>query len=116
MACCFGVRFCTSSIASALVTAAERISNARDLLDGTPADDLIRGIGADDDQGITLTGSGNTLTANLVPTNSNGLAYSRSSAQVHNIVYLNATGTNRTGGGFFPNGTNNPNAALRVGL
>ncbi|WP_294190191.1 ferritin-like domain-containing protein [uncultured Sphingomonas sp.] len=97
---------------TSLITATTKISDARDLLDGTPSNDDIRGIGSDDDQG--LVGSGNT--ANLVPANVNGLAYSRNSQQVHNIVYLNATGANRTGGGFFPNGTNNPNASLRVGL
>jgi hypothetical protein len=97
---------------TALITATTKISDARDLLDGTPTNDDIRGIGSDDDQG--LVGSNNT--ANLVPANVNGIAYSRNSQQVHNIVYLNATGANRTGGGFFPNGTNNPNAALRVGL
>ena len=97
---------------TSLITATTKISDARDLLDGTPANDDIRGIGSDDDQG--LVGTNNT--ANLVPANVNGLAYSRNSQQVHNIVYLNATGANRTGGGFFPNGTNNPNASLRVGL
>ncbi|WP_375272651.1 ferritin-like domain-containing protein [Sphingomonas sp.] len=97
---------------SSLLTATTRISDARDLLDGMPTNDDLRGIGADDDQG--LVGPNNT--ANLVPTNVNGLAYSRNSQQVHNIVYLNATGANRTSGGFFPNGTNNPNPALRVGL
>ena len=101
---------------SALVTNAGKISDARDLLDGTPTNDDVRGIGADDDQGIALAGTTAAPIANIVPTNSNGLAYSRSSAQVHNIVYLNATGANRTSGGFFPNGTNNPNASLRVGL
>jgi len=35
---------------------------------------------------------------------------------VHNIAYLNATGANRTRGGFFPAGTNNPNPAFTVGL
>ncbi|MDR6787887.1 hypothetical protein J2Y58_001239 [Sphingomonas sp. BE138] len=95
-----------------LITATTRISDARDLLDGTPANDDIRGIGSDDDQG--LVDSSNN--ANLVPANVNAIAYSRSSQQVHNIVYLNATGANRAGGGFFPNGTNNANASLRVGL
>ncbi|WP_294195746.1 ferritin-like domain-containing protein [uncultured Sphingomonas sp.] len=97
---------------ASLITATTKISDARDLLDGSPANDDVRGIGADDDQG--LVGSNNA--ANLVPANVNAIAYSRSSEQVHNIVYLNATGANRTGGGFFPNGTNNPNASLRVGL
>ncbi|WP_347303050.1 ferritin-like domain-containing protein [Croceibacterium sp. TMG7-5b_MA50] len=88
----------------ALVTATEQISTARDTLDGTPADDAIRGIGADDDQGIRPSGSGATLTANIAPLNNNGLAYSRTTGQVLRIVYLNAGTT--TMGGFFPNGVN----------
>lgn len=88
--------------ATALVTATSRISDARDTLDKN----------GDLDQGITGTGGA----ANLVPADENAIAFSRNSQQVHNIVYLNATGANRNGGGFFPNGTNNPNASLRVGL
>jgi len=88
----------------ALVDATEKISNARDTLDGSPALDATRGIGPDDDQGIAPSGSGATLTANLAPLNSNGLAYSRTPGQVLNIVYLNS-GT-ATMGGFFPNGVN----------
>ena len=49
--------------APALITAAGRISDARDSLDG----------GSDDDQGI-VDASGS---ANLVPTNANGIVYSR---------------------------------------
>ncbi|MEG3084058.1 ferritin-like domain-containing protein [Sphingomonas sp. PB2P12] len=82
-----------------LITAANQISNARDSLDGA----------SDIDQGIT--GSDPTI-SNIVPTDVNGLAYSRSVAQVHNIVYL--TNTARIGGGFFPNGTNNRLDSLRT--
>jgi hypothetical protein len=88
----------------ALIEATERISNARDTLDGSPADDPIRGIGADADQGIAPSGSGATLTSNIVPLNGNGLAYSRTPGQVLRIVYLNAATTSM--GGFFPNGVN----------
>jgi hypothetical protein len=88
----------------ALIDATERISNARDMLDGTVTDDPIRGIAADDDQGIAPSGSGATLTSNIAPLNSNGLAFSRTPAQVLRIVYLNAAAT--TMGGFFPNGVN----------
>ena len=88
----------------ALIDATERISNARDSLDGTPTEDRIRGIGPDADQGIAPTGSGATLTSNIAPLNENGLAYSRTTGQVLNIVYLNAGTT--TMGGFFPNGVN----------
>ncbi|MEH3034901.1 MAG: ferritin-like domain-containing protein [Sphingomonas adhaesiva] len=86
----------------ALITAAGRISDARDQLDQ----------GGDTDEGLTSASGG----ANLVPANADAIAYSRNSQQVHNIVYLNTTGANRTGGGFFPNGTNNGNPTLRVGL
>jgi hypothetical protein len=82
-----------------LITSANQISDARDSLDGS----------SDDDQGIT--GSDPTI-SNIVPTDANGLAYSRSVAQVHNIVYL--TPTAKIGGGFFPNGTNNRLDSLRT--
>ena len=88
----------------ALIDATEKISDARDALDGSPAEDAIRGIGPDDDQGIAPSGSGNTLTSNIAPLNRNGLAYSRTTGQVLNIVYLNAATTSM--GGFFPNGVN----------
>ena len=70
---------------------------------------------------VTVTIAGTNIGAanavsNIVPTDSNGIAYSRSVQQVHNIAYLNATGANRTRGGFFPAGTNNPNPAFTVGL
>ncbi|MBX9814879.1 MAG: hypothetical protein A4S12_03255 [Proteobacteria bacterium SG_bin5] len=75
-----------------LIAATESISNARDSLDGT----------ADLDQGIAVSND----TANLVPTDANGVAYSRSAAQVLNVVYLNRASVAR--GGFFPNGVNGP--------
>lgn len=84
-----------------LRTSADAISNARDSLDGA----------SDIDQGITGTGTGLTGTSNIVPTDANGIAYSRTVAQVHNIAYL--TNTARIGGGFFPSGTNNRTDALR---
>lgn len=87
---------------AALVTATTKISDARDQLDKN----------GDSDQGI----AGANGASNVVLADGDGIAYSRNSQQVHNIVYLNATGANRTGGGFFPNGTNNGNASLRVGL
>ncbi|WP_121115820.1 ferritin-like domain-containing protein [Croceibacterium ferulae] len=88
----------------ALIDATEQISTARDTLDGTVTDDPIRGIAGDADQGIRPSGSGSTLTSNIAPLNSNGLAYSRTTGQVLKIVYLNAGTT--TMGGFFPNGVN----------
>jgi len=93
-------------------TATTKISDARDLLDGTTTGTL-----GDDDQGILGTGFGtDTAVSNLVPTDPNGIVYSRSVQQVHNIAYLNVTGANRTKGGFFPAGTNNPDPAFTVGL
>jgi hypothetical protein len=41
---------------------------------------------------------------NLVPTDENGLAFSRSATQVLNVVYLTPKSVNK--GGFFPDGVN----------
>ena len=73
-----------------LRTSADKISDARDSLDG--ASDL--------DQGISPIGNA----SNIVPTDANGLAYSRSTGQVLNIAYLNKMAVTR--GGFFPAGVN----------
>lgn len=70
-------------------TTAQAISDVRDAVDGP----------TDLDQGI-----GNASKANLVPTDANGLVYSRSAAQVLNITYLNAAPVKS--GGFFPAGVN----------
>jgi hypothetical protein len=68
----------------------QKVSDARDSLDG--ATDL--------DQGI-----GDATTANLVPTDANGLVLGRTAAQVLNVVYLNAA-AGTSSGGFFPAGLN----------
>lgn len=74
----------------ALISATEAISNARDSLDGS----------SDLDQGIAPIGNA----SNIAPLDVNGLAYSRTAAQVLNIVYL--TNMARAQGGFFPAGVN----------
>lgn len=73
-----------------LRTSADKISDARDSLDGT----------TDLDQGISPTGD----VSNIVPLDANGIAFSRSAAQVLNIAYLKKTAANS--GGFFPSGVN----------
>lgn len=68
----------------------QAISDLRDAADGA----------ADLDQGIVQGGS-----INIVPTDGNALAYSRTARQVLNIVYL-TTDSTATAGGFFPAGLN----------
>jgi hypothetical protein len=68
---------------------ANAISAARDSLDGT----------SDDDQGVTRNGR-----VNIVPTDSNGIAFGRTTGQVLNVVYLNPKRV--SSGGFFPHGVN----------
>ena len=69
--------------------ATNKISAARDSLDGT----------SDLDQGTLVDG-----TANLVPTDANSVAFSRTTGQVLNVVYLNPGKV--TSGGFYPAGVN----------
>ncbi len=95
----------------ALWTATDKIAAARDALDGTAVSSGPPQRVASDDAGVTPTGTGTATTANIVPTDSNGLVFSRTTEQVHNIAYL--TKAQVTAGGFFPAGTNNANAALR---
>ncbi|RFU46839.1 ferritin-like domain-containing protein [Paraburkholderia sp. DHOC27] len=78
---------------TSLLSAANAISAARDSLDQV----------GNDDQGITGTTAG---TSNIVPLDSNGLAFGRSYSDVLNIVYLTSTAAVK--GGFFPNGVNGP--------
>jgi hypothetical protein len=69
---------------------AQAISDLRDAADGP----------GDKDQGIVLNGR-----ANIVPTDANGIAFSRSTGEVLNIVYLGGASANF---GFFPNRLNGP--------
>ncbi len=69
--------------------AANAISNARDALDGN----------GQRDQGPFLRGR-----INITPTDSNSIAFSRTTGQVLNVVYL--TPKKATKGGFFPAGVN----------
>ncbi|WP_260600231.1 ferritin-like domain-containing protein [Sphingomonas endolithica] len=103
--------------APVLITNANKISDARDSVDGTavspantPATATVSA--ADDDQGITNADG----SANLVPADSNAIAYSRSVSQVLNIVYLNtaAKTAGASMGAFFPNGLNANLAAFKT--
>jgi hypothetical protein len=80
----------------ALRTNADKLSDARNALDGS----------SDDDDGISPTNpsGGWGAAANIAPTDANGSCYSRSTGQVLNILYLNKAAV--TKGGFFPNGIN----------
>ncbi len=68
--------------------AAQAISDLRDAADGA----------GDKDQGLVLAGK-----ANILPADANALAFSRTTREVLNIVYL---GADAPSGGFFPNGLN----------
>jgi hypothetical protein len=74
-----------------LQDATVKISDARDSLDGPE----------DKDQGVIR---GPNRMANLVPTDGNGIAFSRTAGEVLNIVYLNPGDVKK--GGFFPAGVN----------
>ncbi|GAA5149940.1 ferritin-like domain-containing protein [Nocardioides marinquilinus] len=73
-----------------LMSAVRKISAARDSLDGPK----------NIDQGIGSRKS----PANIVPTDKNGIAFSRRPGQVLNVVYLNPNSVSK--GGFFPRGVN----------
>jgi hypothetical protein len=77
-----------------LISATEAISNARDSLDGA----------SDKDQGIAPLPAPGGTQSNIAPLDPNGIAYSRTTGEVLNIVYL--TKMAQSQGGFFPNGVN----------
>ncbi len=78
----------TVLFARGMTTAVKKISDLRDAVDGS----------SDLDQGVVLGG-----VANIVPTDANALAFSRTAEQVLNIVYL---GGEASGFGFFPDRLN----------
>ena len=80
-----------------LADAANKISDARDSLDGR--DDL--------DQGVSQAKG----RINTTPVDGNAIAFGRTPQQVHNIAYLNPAQGVRSGG-FFPAGTNNEDGRL----
>ena len=82
------IRTFVHQLGATAIGIAQKISDLRDAVDG--ADDR--------DQGVVVNGK-----ANLVPTDANGIAYSRNTRQVLNIVYL---AENAASGGFFPAGLN----------
>ncbi len=69
--------------------AVQKISDVRDAVDGK----------TNDDQGI-----GNRQRANLVPTDDNAIAFSRTTGAVLNVVYLTPNSVKK--GGFYPEGVN----------
>jgi hypothetical protein len=71
-------------------TVAQQISDLRDIADGP----------ADKDQGVVQGGN-----ANIVPTDQNAIAFSRSTSEVLRIVYLKPNGPAGEGG-FFPRSLN----------
>jgi hypothetical protein len=75
---------------SSLIEATEKISGARDALDGA----------GDFDQGVKLANNA----SNIVPSDATGIAFGRNAPQVLNIAYL--TNKAATSGGFFPKGVN----------
>ena len=74
----------------ALLSASEALSRARDDVDGPD----------DRDQGVAPIGGA----SNIVPTDGNGITFSRSTGQVLNVVYQNRAAVSM--GGFFPAGVN----------
>ena len=89
-----GALFARGQATPILRSQTEAISAARDSLDGP----------TNLDQGVNPITEGGVTYANIAPTDADGIALSRTAAQVLNIVYLNRAAT--TMGGFFPNGVN----------
>lgn len=85
-----------------LITSAGAISTARDKLDGAGQRD--QGIGTRKFNSDVIPGPNGATISNIAPTDQRGIAFSRTTGQVLNIVYLNSEAV--TMGGFFPAGVN----------
>ena len=83
--------------------AVQRISDLRDALAGPDQDDD-QGIVGDGETDAVDGDDGDDDVANIVPTDANGIAFSRTPRQVLNIVY--GSPDSPTQGLFFPNGVN----------
>ncbi|WP_067499348.1 ferritin-like domain-containing protein [Actinoplanes sp. TFC3] len=79
----------TSLFEKGLSEQVQKLSDARNALDGA----------ANDDQGLMINDR-----ANINPTNKSGIAFSRTPGRVLNIVYLNPGKVSK--GGFYPKGVN----------
>jgi len=84
-------------------TYSNMISDARDSVDGTITQAGPPQLYADDDQGVTQSPA-DANTSNIVPSDSNGIVFGRTAANVLNVVYLNKAAV--SSGGFFPSGVN----------
>lgn len=105
-----------SAAAGILGTEAYHAGTVRTLLNGlnnstvndatTKISNLRAQVGGGKDEPIVGGGATDPSNAsNIVPTDANGIAFERTTREVLNIVYLDATGSAHTGG-FFPNGLN----------
>jgi hypothetical protein len=97
----------TALYAKGLSAPVGMISDARDSLDGTTDDDqgIIGSVSATRSKTLNAAvAAAPGIASNIVPLDANGIAYSRSTGQVLNIVYLNHAAV--SSGGFFPAGLN----------
>lgn len=86
-------------------TIARAISDARDSLDGSS--DLDQGIVGNAGLNAAVHEGPDGVGANIVPSDMNGIVFSRTPRQVANIVFLNPDNDNLAGG-FFPEGISVP--------
>ena len=91
-----GVDTSNAAYDQSILTKVGQLSDARDAVDGP----------VDDDQGIAPSGTAPNDMSNIVPTDANSIAYSRTTGEVLDVVFLNVARGAQTAGGFFPNGVN----------